>query len=54
MVLHYSWDYKPIVEIDDEEESTQKNPLPIADGVLEQMIEEKQLFQCKFLQSIVY
>lgn len=49
MVLHYSWDYKPIVEIDDEEESTQKNPLPIADGVLEQMVEEKQLYLNKNL-----
>ena len=46
MVLHYSWDFRPIVVRKEGEDDTasQKNLLPIAEGQLEQMVEEQRLY----------
>lgn len=48
MVLHYSWDFRPIM-IDKAMESDNKNVLPIAEGTLEQLVERQQLYLKKDL-----
>lgn len=51
MVLHYSWNFHPIaVENDEKTPATPlKQTLPIAEGVLEQVVEEQRLYLNKNL-----
>lgn len=50
MVLHYSWDFRPIAVEEDAavaggvETAAHKNQLPIAAGQLEQMVEQQRLY----------
>lgn len=47
MVLHYSWNFRPVVvekDMGEIDAAAQKNSLPIAEGQLEQMVEEQQLY----------
>jgi AraC-like DNA-binding protein len=52
MVLHYSWDFQPIViekNIESESGANNKNVLPIAEGALERLMDEQQLYLKKDL-----
>ena len=52
MVLKYSWNFRPIViESNNESErsANNKNELPFAEGVLERLMEEQQLYLKKDL-----
>jgi AraC-like DNA-binding protein len=52
MVLHYSWNFQPIViekNIESESASSNKNVLPIAEGTLERLMDEQQLYLKKDL-----
>ena len=52
MVLHYSWNFRPIVidkTIDSDVAVNNKNILPIAEGTLELLVEQQQLYLKKDL-----
>lgn len=52
MVLHYSWNFQPIViekNMESESAANNKNALPIAEGTLERLMEEQQLYLKKDL-----
>lgn len=51
MVLRYSWDFHPIMVEQEREEDAdmQKTTLPITEGTLEQLVEERQLYLKKDL-----
>ena len=52
MVLHYSWNFRPIVidkNLEVELSVNNKNVLPIAEGTLEQLVEEQKLYLKKDL-----
>ena len=45
MVLYYSWDFRPIKAVAEEEQAnTQKQSTPLTEGQLEQLVEEQQLY----------
>ena len=49
LVLHYSWDFRPITITDTNNTCHQKDTLPITRGTLEQIVEEQQLYLNKNL-----